>query len=363
MRTNQMKLTPYEETGLPTYDVDLEAPPDVRWKHVAENEGKNIGRLLDDCVKLCTKRADSFPSYMQPVVIAAGKGLAILGGRLVDMIAASFGEEYVTEIRSIAKHADQPLSHVVLGNLMYDGCQMAGIHGLGCSSFSCNIDGMPTLVRNMDWVWPRSTGRHTRLIRFHSGGEHYTSVSVLGCVGVVSAFCPGKWAVTINQAPMDGATTGYFQWPVLQRLRNVCDQLGTYWEMVDGLQEYQTMTSFFAHVIGTKPSHHSVITGLGSDFRRRGMKGDKLVQTNHFAGHRDLEEHNGPERWEDDKGQEWVCDSQYRATSLTKRLKAPPATLDDARKKICTSAVTTEDTMQQMVFQPASGYSKVWVRR
>ena len=43
---------------------------------------------------------------------------------------------------------------------------------------------------------PRSTGRHTRLIRFHALGEHYTNVSVLGCVEVVSAFCSGRWAVT-----------------------------------------------------------------------------------------------------------------------------------------------------------------------
>jgi putative RecB family exonuclease len=32
---------------------------------------------------------------------------------------------------------------VMLGNLTYDLCQMAGIYGLGCSSYSCNIDGMP----------------------------------------------------------------------------------------------------------------------------------------------------------------------------------------------------------------------------
>ena len=168
------------------------------------------------------EEADCYPAYLQPIVIAAGKGLAFLSGRIVDMIAASFGEEYVAEIRSIAKHSDQPLSHVVLGNLMYDGCQLRGVYGaVGCSSYSCNIDGMPTLVRNMDWVWPRSTGRHSRLIRFHRGRDAYTSVSVVGCVGVVSAFCPGRWAVTINQAPMEGATTGYFQWPVLQRLRHV----------------------------------------------------------------------------------------------------------------------------------------------
>jgi hypothetical protein len=142
----------------------------------------------------------------------------------------------------------------------------------------------------------------------------------------------------------------------------VCDQLGTYRDVVTGLQEYQTMTSFFAHVVGTKPAQHTVITGLGSDFRRRGMKGETLLQTNHFRGHRDLEEHDGPAEWEDDEGQSWVCDSHYRAKCLTKRLKSLPKTLDDARKKICTSDVTTEDTMQQMVFQVASGYSKVWLR-
>jgi hypothetical protein len=358
-----MKLTEYEKKALPTYDIDLEAPPDTRWKHVAQQEAKNIGRLLDDCVKLCVSRTDQFPAYIQPIVIAAGKGLAMLGGRLIDMIAASFGEEYVAEIRSVAKYADQPLSHVVLGNLMYDGCQMAGVYGaVGCSSYSCNVDGMPTLVRNMDWVWPRSTGRHSRLVRFHRGREHYTSVSVLGCVGVVSAFCPGKWAVTINQAPTEGTKTSFFQWPVLQRLRNVCDRLGNYRDVVAGLQEYETMTSFFAHVIGTKPTQHAVITGLGNDFRRRSMKGETLVQTNHFIGYQDLERHNGPESWEDEEGQAWVCDSRYRSKSLTKRLTSAPKTLADARKKICTSAVTTEDTMQQMVFQPASGYSRVWLR-
>ena len=214
----------------------------------------------------------------------------------------------------------------------------------------------------MDWIWPRSTGRHTRLVRFHRGQESYTSVSVLGCVGVVSAFCPGKWAVTMNQAPMEGATSSYYQWPVLQRLRHVCDKMGSFKQVVTGLQEYETMTSFFAHVVGTKPTEHAVITGLGDRYRRRPLKEDFLVQTNHYIGQKDLEVHNGPAKWEDDDGQEWVCDSQYRAKSLAKKLETFPLTLAEARKRICTSAVTTEDTMQQMVFQPASGYSRVWVR-
>ena len=356
-----MKLIEYSATGLPMYDIDLTDAPDRRWRTFAQKEAKNIGRLLGDVVKLCVERADCLPAYIRPVAVAAGKGTALLGGWVVDKIAGVFGEEYVSEIRSIAKAADQPLSHVMLGNLTYDLCQAAGIVGLGCSSYSCNIDGLPTLVRNMDWVWPQSTGRHSRLIRFHRRDQFYLSVSVLGCVGVVSAVRPSAWAVTINQAPTEGTQTNVFQWPVLQRLRHVCDHMAGYRDTVAGLREYETMTSFFAHAVGTRPKQHAVITGLGDRFQRRTMTGKVLVQTNHFVGS-GLEKHNGPDEWQDAKGQWWQCDSRLRAKSLARRVKKVPGNVSDARKRICVSSVTTTDTMQQMVFQPASGYWKVWLR-
>ena len=74
-----------------------------------------------------------------------------------------------------------------------------------------------------------------------------------------------------------------------------------------------------------------------------------------------MEKHNGPEKWKED-GEWWYCDSRIRAKALAKRLETYPTQLAEARKRICTRAVTTADTMQQMVFQPASGYSRVWVR-
>jgi len=357
-----MPLIEYSAAKLPVYDVDLAAPPAERWKDVCEAEGENIAALLADVVDECLEYVGWLPAYLQPFVTATAWGSGTLAGWIVDRIAGMFGEDYVAEIRGVARHAELPLGHIVLGNLIYDICQIGGIPGVGCSSYSVTLDGKPTLARNMDWVFPASTGYHSRLIRFHKGPKHYESVSVLGCVGVVSAFCPGKWAVTINQAPTEGATTSYFAWPVLQRLRNVCDRLGSYRQLVDDLQYFQTMTSFFAHVVGTRPKQHTLITGLGDSFRHRGLKDAALIQTNHFRGHRDLEKHNSPEKWEDEEGQEWVCDSQYRSKSLSKRLTNPPTTLADARKKICTSAVTTEDTMQQMVFQPASSYAQVWLR-
>ncbi len=58
-----------------------------------------------------------------------------------------------------------------------------------------------------------------------------------------------------------------------------------------------------------------------------------------------------------------VLRSHLQEKALRLQLKAVPAILTEARKKICSRAVTTEDTVQQMVFQPGSDYARVWVRR
>jgi len=356
-----MRLSPLPIDDHHVWDIDLDEPPCGRWCDHSLYHQLDLEKLLKDVVKHFVGQLDSLPGYIRPLVSAGAKGSARLGGRLANMVAGMFGQEYVREIRAIAECTRQPLSYVMLGNLIYDLMQMGDQAGFGCSSYSCDIDGKPTLVRNMDWVVPRSTGKFTRVLKFHRGKDHYVSVSVLGCVGVVSAMCPGKWAMTLNQAPTNGTSPGVFQWPVLQRLRHCCDKMGSYEELVADLQEYRTMTSFFAHVVGTKPDQHAVITGLGSEFWQRDREEPCLIQTNHFVGE-ELEDRNPPEEWQE--GGDWYCNDSYsRMRALTKRLKDPPKTLVGARRKIMGSPVTTADTMQQMVFQPASGYSRIWVRR
>lgn len=362
-----MPLVEYSISKLPIYDVDLAAPAIERWRDFCLAEGDNVAALLSDVVDECVDSIDRLPGSLRPVVKAAARGSASLGGWLVDRIAALFGQDYVAEIRGIARHADLPLGQVVLGNLVYDICQIGGIPGVGCSSYSVALDGRPTLARNMDWIFPKSTGRHSRLIRFHKGQQHYVSVSVLGCVGVVSAFCPGQWAVTLNQAPSDGLGTNWFQWPTLQRLRKVCDGFGTYRSVVRRVQEYQTMSPFFAHIVGIRPGEQTVVAGLGTSFRRRQPLRDvvatsPLVQTNHYL-HDDLEEHNPTRGTWKERGQDYYYDTYPRQRSLERRLASPPADLEQVVRKLRGSPVTTEDTQHQMVFQPASGFSRVWVRR
>ena len=361
-----MPLVEYSATKLPIHDVDLAAPPADRWKAVCRSEADNMAALLSDCVGECVEYLNWLPGVLRPAVTALAQGGAGLGGRLADWVAGLFGEDYVAEIRGIARHAELPLGHLVLGNLIYDISQAGGIPGIGCSSYSVTLDGKPTLARNMDWVLPASTGRHSRIIRFHRGDRHYVSVSALGCVGVVSAFCPGEWAVTLNQAPSDGLATNWLQWPTLQRLRKVCDGFGNYRSLVRRTQEYCTMSPFFAHVVGVEPGQQTVITGLGTTFHRRSARTiddgtTPLVQTNHFLDS-DLDDYNPTEEtWEED-GETYYFDTYPRARSLERRLKTPPADLEQVVRKLRGSPVTTEDTQHQMVFQPASGYAKVWLR-
>ena len=63
-------------------------------------------------------------------------------------------------------------------------------------------------------------------MRFHRGKRHYTSVGIIGMVGVLSAMYDNHWAATLNQAPICKLGVRYFQWPALQRLRAVCDEFG-----------------------------------------------------------------------------------------------------------------------------------------
>lgn len=126
-----MPLVNYHDTGLKNYSVDLDDPPEQRWKRIAQKEAQNIGKLLHDVVDLGVHYADRLPAVIQPLAVLAGKGSTRLVGRLVDFVAGLIGEEYVLEIRSLAKYSGQPLSHVLLGNLMYDTFQAAGIGAWG----------------------------------------------------------------------------------------------------------------------------------------------------------------------------------------------------------------------------------------
>jgi hypothetical protein len=365
-----MPLVDYARTRRPVFDVDLDADPFDRWAEVGKRNKGRLSRFLREIEGSCHDGLESWlptaPSWTPEWVRSIGRivrplasGLGRVGGKLGATIARAFGEDYVAEIRGLAHASGLPESKLFLANLTYD--LTVGHEGFfgACSSYSVTVHGAPMLVRNMDWDFPPSTGRYTVMVRLHKGRNSYINIAPLGCVGVLSAMRAGAWAVTLNQAPANGPPQ-LTQWPAMHRLRKACDTSLTFSTLVRRLTEYQTMTPFFAHVVGTSPAEQVVIESYADSFhRRKASPGKPLVQTNHFVssfGH-----NLNPDDGIDENGECWDTYPRYEA--ISKRLaKRHPQSLAEGLKVMACSTVTHSSTMNQMALCPATADAVVRVR-
>jgi hypothetical protein len=143
----------------------------------------------------------------------------------------------------------------------------------------------------------------------------------------------------------------------MHRLRAACDASLTYSSLIRRIREFSTMTSFFAHVIGTKAQEQAVIEHVAdASLVRKVPQDGHLIQTNHFISK--THHHLNPQA--DgclNADGEYEC---WRHEALEKRLKTRPKTLRRALEKL--SPVTYEATMNSMVLRPADGESIVRVR-
>ncbi len=367
-----MPLVDYTRTRRPVLDIDLDADPYDRWQEAGRRQKTRLARFLRDIESMCHDVVDgnipeapswvpdflrtATTSLLRPLTIGLGR----VTGRLAATVARAFGEDYTAEIRGLARGSGIPESKLFLANLIYDlNVGYEGLYG-ACSSYSTTVGGRPALFRNMDWDSPQSTGQHTVMTRFHRGGGHYVGIAPIGCVGILSAMRPGAWAVTINQAPASGRPQ-LTQWPTMHRMRSACDASLTYPALVKRIEEYQTMTAFFAHVVGVEPGQQVVVESYGDSFhRRRVAAGRPLIQTNHFVssfGH-DLNPPDGI----DGEGEYWDTYERYDAIARRLRGVGRPKTLKAGLSVMARGPVTHSATMNQMALCPATSEAIVRVR-
>jgi peptidoglycan/xylan/chitin deacetylase (PgdA/CDA1 family) len=75
-----------------------------------------------------------------------------------------------------------------------------GSYQWGCTAYAREADA-PWLVRTLDWPFP-GLGRHVEIARMAGQAGEYYSVTWPGFVGVLTGMAPGRFAASINQAPM-----------------------------------------------------------------------------------------------------------------------------------------------------------------
>jgi hypothetical protein len=355
-----MSLIDYSQTKRPVFEIDLDLAPYDRWQEVGRRQRARLGRFLGDIRKMAEEHAEAwlkqFSKPKQPLIRSLLRGGVKVTGPLAVFVARIFGEEYQEEIRGLAHASGHDLNTLFLANLMYDISVGLAALPTACSSFSTTLDDTPVLVRTMDWALPRSTGKYTFITRFGKGRNSYVNIAPLGCVGVLSAMRTGAWAVTLNQAPPNGLPR-ILQWPAMHRLRAACDASLGYASLVRRIREQQTMTSFFAHAVGTKAHEQTVIEHVAETSHIRKVRPEgHLIQTNHFTSKK--YKHLNPR---DDGCMDADSDYQcWRYYELEKKLKKQAATLRGTFGKL--SPVTHEDTMNSMILRPADGASIVRVR-
>ena len=79
----------------------------------------------------------------------------------------------------------------------------------GCTARACDEDGVPWLLRTLDWPF-HGLGRHAEVARMHGAAGDFFSVTWPGYVGALTALAPMRFAACVNQAPMRRRTNHRF---------------------------------------------------------------------------------------------------------------------------------------------------------
>ena len=151
-------------------DIRDGGPP----RHAQQSAGK-ARALRDACL-------DFFPSATRPLVPALD--------RVSRGLLARTRSPYLPEIAEIA--ATLGFSGVWLLNASYHW---------GCTSMACVENGVPWLARTLDWPFV-GLGRHAEMAHMRGACGDFFSIIWPGYVGALTAMAPGRFAASLNQAPM-----------------------------------------------------------------------------------------------------------------------------------------------------------------
>jgi hypothetical protein len=155
---------------IPLVDIRDGGPPRHAQQHAAQARA-----LRDACLGF-------FPRPLRPV-------LPLFDAAARRWLKRSHSP-YVPEIARIADVLD--FSGVWLLNASYQWA---------CTSLAREQDGVPWLVRTLDWPFS-GLGRHAEVAQMRGAGGDFFSITWPGYVGALTAMAPFRFAACLNQAPM-----------------------------------------------------------------------------------------------------------------------------------------------------------------
>lgn len=194
-----------------------------------------------------------------------GAALAMPGGdALARRWLARSASPYVDEIAAMA--ATLGVSGVWVLNASYQWA---------CTALAREEGGAPWLARTLDWPFP-GLGRRVTVARLAGPAGEYWSVGWPGFAGVLTGLAPGRFAASINQAPMrrrtlhpwlrlyDMAANALAAWPVRHLppdhlLRQVFETAADYGVARKMLERVPVSRPVIYTLVGPRPGERCVI--------------------------------------------------------------------------------------------------------
>ncbi|HLQ91389.1 MAG TPA: hypothetical protein VK148_15290 [Xanthobacteraceae bacterium] len=215
--------------------------------------------LRDDCM-----------TFMPP----AARALLPMMDRITRTWLRRSGSPYVSEVEAIADAAG------VSGVWFLNGC-----YQWGCTTLAREEAGHSWLARTLDWPFP-GLGRHLEVARMRGDVGHFDNVTWPGFVGCLTASAPGRFAATINQAPMwrrtkhpwgrpyDMMANALSTWrirsiPPDHLLRQIFETCGTYVEARRQLETTSIARPAIYTLIGCRRGEACVIERMSDGFQTR----------------------------------------------------------------------------------------------
>jgi hypothetical protein len=308
--------------------IDLSRPPEDRW-HLTPEQQQRARELLS------LYKADlGIPQDVGEFLTSSAR----------ELVRA----DHWAELESLSRTLGLPLSDTVLCNFYYDALKVV----LGCTAFAVDSAGGVLHARNLDW-WTTSAilSRYTTTCNFVGGAAgEFTTIGWPGFIGAFSGIAPGRFAITLNAVlslePAVPAT------PVVLVLRSVLEEAPSFDEALSILSAASLPSDSLLLLTGTRPGEHVVIERTPTRYAvRRGQHGFTCV-TNDYQ---QIQVNTDQPR------SEILATSCRRFERIESLLSdATPHTPEACFQYLSDPTVRMQITVQQMVFQPATG--QYWVK-
>ncbi|EFX76266.1 hypothetical protein DAPPUDRAFT_306210 [Daphnia pulex] len=254
---------PSNSDMVPTYIINLDLPPRLRWSQLMADKKEFTLNLLQD-IKNYTE--SFFKGKLFPLV-----------DKYLPLVAETLPEPYLSELKGIAEIAGIELGEITLYNIFYE------VFTLCTSVISQGANGKIYHGRNLDfglflgWDVKNHTWLTTEALRplvveldFQRGGQTvYKSVNFAGYVGVLTGMKPQQFTLTLDERfSMEGGFVGIIRWLLGDRsanwagflMRDVLEKADSYHQALSTLTTSKLLAPVYFILAGNASDQGVIIT-------------------------------------------------------------------------------------------------------